>query len=201
MNPSASQRARVPKEKNSRFAKEQAWVESVSQIRQGNSQALSDLYDEASPLVFSIALRILDNRADAEEVTVDVFTQVWKNAGTWSSERGSVTSWLVLLARSRALDKLRWRRSRTRLEEPSEILEFSGPALASGEVAAAAAEHRERVQFAMKALNDAQRRALDLAFFAGLTHQEIAERLNEPLGTIKSRIRSAMLKMKEVMST
>ncbi len=171
----------------------------MAQIRAGDAEALAALYDEASPLVFSIALRIVENRADAEEVTVDVFTQVWKSSGSWNAERGTVTSWLVLLARSRALDKLRWRRSRTRLEDSGVAAEQAG--VTSNAEILENAERRRRVQAAMQALSEAQRVVLDLAFFGGLTHQEIAEKLQEPLGTIKSRIRTAMLKMKEVLST
>lgn len=172
-----------------------AWVDHLTQVRQGRSEALAALYDEASPLVFSIALRIVENRADAEEVTLDVFTQVWKNPGQWRAERGTVTSWLMLLARSRALDKLRWRKARTRLEDPGLAREFASPPETLG-----AAERKERVQRAIQALTEAQQVVVDLAFFGGLTHQEIAEMLNEPLGTVKSRIRTAMLKMKEVLS-
>lgn len=168
-------------------------------IQQGSAEALAALYDEASPLVFSMAMRIVENRADAEEVTIDVFAQVWKNAGAWNPGRGTVNSWLILMARSRALDKLRWRKARTRLESPAPPQEkaqdsFGGEALLH-------AERRQRVQMAMQALSEAQRVVLDLAFFGGLTHQEIAEQLDEPLGTVKSRIRTAMLKMKEVLST
>ncbi len=170
-------------------------------IRQGDMTALASLYDEASPLVYSLALRIVGNSADAEEVTADVFTQVWKNAGSWDGTRGTATSWLILLARSRSLDKLRWRKSRTRLEEAVDAHVLAATSADDAETAYATAERRQRVQYALAGLTEAQREVLELAFFAGLTHQEIAERLAEPLGTVKSRIRTAMLKMKEVLST
>jgi RNA polymerase sigma-70 factor (ECF subfamily) len=172
----------------------------ITEIRKGESQALASLYDEASPLVYSLALRIVGNPEDAEEVTVDVFTQVWKNSHSWNATRGSATSWLILLARSRALDKLRWRKSRTRLEDRVDATILEATSADDSETAYAGTERRQRVQRALAGLSEAQRAVLELAFYSGLTHQEIADRLAEPLGTIKSRIRTAMLKMKEALA-
>ncbi len=179
--------------------KETAWVELMQEIKNGNVDELSKLYDEASGLVFSVALRILENRADAEEVTLDVFTQAWKTASTWDTARGSVTAWLVLLARSRALDRVRWRKSRSGAEVADTALNTFAASGRSAEELIEVRQQQERVQTALAQLNAAQRKSLDLAFFGGLTHQEIAEKLGEPLGTVKSRIRSAMIKMKEVL--
>lgn len=179
--------------------KETAWVELMQEIKKGNADALSKLYDEASGLVFSVALRILENRADAEEVTLDVFTQAWKTASTWDTARGSVTAWLVLLARSRSLDRVRWRKSRSGAEVADTALNTYAASGRSAEELIEVRQQQERVQTALAQLNAAQRKSLDLAFFGGLTHQEIAEKLGEPLGTVKSRIRSAMIKMKDVL--
>lgn len=179
--------------------KETAWVELMQEIKNGNVDALSKLYDEASGLVFSVAFRILENRADAEEVTLDVFTQAWKTASTWDTARGSVTAWLVLLARSRSLDRVRWRKSRSGAEVADTALNTFAASGRSAEELIEVRQQQERVQTALGQLNAAQRKSLDLAFFGGLTHQEIAEKLGEPLGTVKSRIRSAMIKMKDVL--
>jgi RNA polymerase sigma-70 factor (ECF subfamily) len=165
----------------------------MHRIAAGQDDALSRLYDEASPLVFSIALRILANHADAEEVTLDVFSQVWRHARSWDPARGSVTAWLVLLARSRSLDHARRRKARA----PKDPLPEPPPsALPDAQV-----EHqqlRDRIQTALSQLTAPQREALDLAFFRGLSHAEIAKQLGEPLGTIKSRIRTALLRLKEL---
>lgn len=171
----------------------------MQQIKNGNAEALSKLYDEASGLIFSVALRILENRADAEEVTLDVFTQAWKTATTWEASRGSVTAWLVLLARSRSLDRVRWRKSRS----GAEVAETESHTFIAGgrsaEELIEVRQQQERVHLALGQLTDAQRKSLELAFFGGLTHQEIAEKLSEPLGTVKSRIRMAMIKLKDVL--
>ncbi len=171
----------------------------MQSIQQGDADSLARLYDESAALVFSIALRILNDPADAEEVTLDVFTQVWRNSGSWDSSRGTVTSWLILLARSRALDRLRWRNSRTRFEELRENWEKTAQALSQPIDGSELAHRREQVSRALDTLSAPQRAVLDLAFFGGYTQQEIADRLQEPLGTIKSRIRSALAKLKEVL--
>jgi RNA polymerase sigma-70 factor (ECF subfamily) len=170
----------------------------VLQIQKGNSEALGHLYDEASGLVFSVAFKILANRADAEEVTLDVFTQVWKNPSSWDAGRGSATAWLVLMARSRALDRLRWLKSRSGPGEVPEIILATLPSAEhNAETAAEANQQQARIQGALAQLSSEQKQALELAFYSGLTHQEISDQLGEPLGTIKSRIRAAMIKLKE----
>lgn len=170
----------------------------MKQIQNGSADALGHLYDEASPLVFSVAFKILANRADAEEVTLDVFTQVWKNPSSWDVARGSATAWLVLMARSRALDRLRWLKSRS---GPAEVPEIILAALPSpehnAETVAEAKQQQARIQGALAQLTPEQKQALELAFYSGLTHQELSEQLGEPLGTVKSRIRTAMIKLKE----
>jgi RNA polymerase sigma-70 factor, ECF subfamily len=184
-NPSDPPAARVSDSKD--------WHTLMQEIQRGNQDALARLYDEASPLVFTVALRILENRADAEEVTLDVFTQLWKNSSKWDSARGSVPSWLVLLARSRSLDRLRWRKSRA---TPDIVVETAA-VVKTPEELSGDSQRSSRIRSALAVLSIEQREALELAFYAGLTQQEIASRLDEPLGTIKSRIRTALLKLKE----
>lgn len=186
-----------------RSRQEHAWVQYHSRLLTQDQEALSCLYDESSSLIYSVALRILGSEADAEEVTLDVYTHLWKSPQGWDPERGSFTSWLVLIARSRSLDRLRRRRTRAKvgdqLADPfATDLEFADPG-ASPEAQFSNAERSLQMKRFLELLPAAQRRAVELAFYADRTHQEIAEMLGEPLGTIKSRIRTAMLKLKEMM--
>ena len=162
----------------------------------GDQSALAALYDESSSLVCALAMRLLGDMADAEEVTLDVYTQVWRTAATYSQARGSVVSWLVTLARSRAIDRLRSRANRAQREQP--ILEFTDfeAATVSPEQQIVFSQRSQRVRAAMATLAPEQSEALQLAFFSGLSHSELAQRLGQPLGTVKSRIRSGMMKLR-----
>jgi RNA polymerase sigma-70 factor, ECF subfamily len=174
-----------------------AWRELLAVCAQGDQAALASLYDQSSALVYSIALRMLADSGDAEEVTLDVYHQVWRAAGTYDSSRGSVTSWLVTLARSRAIDRLRSRAVRARSEEALGK-HADVPSFAAGpDEATLAGQRRKRILAAMAALSADQREAIELAFFSGLTHTELADRLRQPLGTVKTRIRLGMMKLRE----
>jgi RNA polymerase sigma-70 factor (ECF subfamily) len=168
----------------------------VDRCAAGDQSALAALYDESSSLAYSLAMRLLGDTADAEEVTLDVYTQVWRTAASYDRARGSVVSWLVTLARSRAIDRLRSRANRTQREQP--ILEFSDfeAVTASPEQQVAFSQRSQRVRAAMASLAPEQSEALQLAFFSGLSHSELAKRLGQPLGTVKSRIRSGMMKLR-----
>ena len=196
MNPSETDQGAVADPKRIGFLREAAWCEFMTQIQKGQVEYLTALYDEASGLVFSVVFRILSNRADAEEVTLDVFTQVWRSAAKWDPERGSATAWLVLLARSRALDRLRWRSSRTDAELTAVHLRGLESGVEGAQQLLELQMQQEIVKKAMRILSPAQRNALELAFFGGLTHLQIAESLGEPLGTVKSRIRDALIRLK-----
>jgi RNA polymerase sigma-70 factor (ECF subfamily) len=173
-----------------------AWQELLADCAQGDQAALASLYDQSSALVYSIALRMLADSGDAEEVTLDVYHQVWRAAHSYDSSRGSVTSWLVTLARNRAIDRLRSRAVRARSEEP--IGKHADvPTFAAGPDEARLAGQRQRMLAAMAALSLEQREAIELAFFSGLTHAELADRLSQPLGTVKTRIRLGMMKLRE----
>jgi RNA polymerase sigma-70 factor (ECF subfamily) len=179
------------------MAREQAWRRNVERCASGDHAALAALYDDSSPLVYSVAMRMLADTADAEEVTMDVYTQVWRTAPSYEAERGSVTAWLVTLARSRAIDRLRARASRVQREQP--LVEFTDlqADTASPESATEAGMRRQRVLAALATLSPEQREAVELAFFSGLSHTELAGRLGQPLGTVKTRIRSGMIKLRE----
>ncbi len=171
----------------------------VPRIAAGDESALAALYDESNQLVYSTALRILRDPADAEEATLDVYLQVWRTAQNYNDRRGSVGAWLVMLARSRAIDRLRSRRSREELEEPQKDYVEVRSTGQGPEQEAQVHQQRRRVLSALDALPSEQREAVELAFFSGFTHSELAARLSQPLGTVKTRIRNGMMKLRELL--
>jgi RNA polymerase sigma-70 factor, ECF subfamily len=173
--------------------------ELMARAAAADERAMTELYDRYGTLVYTVAYRIVGQRADAEEVVVDAFTQAWREAARFEAERGSVAAWLTMIARSRALDLVRGRGRRERLAADA----AAGTGGGSGEPDAPAgdrAEDDERrwvVRLALEGLSAPQRQAIELAFFEGLSQSEIAERLNEPLGTVKTRVRLGMQKLRE----
>ena len=174
-----------------------ALVALVKRISQGDEAAVGQLYDMTSSIVYGLALRILGEVANAEEVVLDVYTQVWRQASTYDEARGAPLAWLLTIARTRSVDRLRsgWqRRQRTEPLETSDTIPVSAE---NPEVAAEIGERRRLVRLALDELNTDQRQAIELAYYSGLSHSEIAARLNEPLGTVKTRIRLGMIKLRE----
>lgn len=167
-------------------------------IATGDSGALSDFYDEANRYVHAIALRILRDPDEADEITLDVFQQVWRLAGSYNPDRCAVASWLGMMARSRALDRWRSIQARRRLIAPEqpEGLEHVSPA-DGPETLLATAQQQQRLRQALRVLPDEQREMISLAFWDGLSHSEVASRTGVPLGTVKTRIRLGMLKLRE----
>ncbi len=166
----------------------------------GETQALADLYDAHATAVYSLALRITRVPADAEDVTQEVFTQAWRQAARFDTSRGSLPAWLLMMARSRSLDCLRRARRR-----PTVALEpFAADAIPDAspgvDQIAATTEDAAAARAALAALPDDQRRPVELAYFEGLTHSEIAARTSVPLGTVKTRIRSAMQHLRVALS-
>jgi RNA polymerase sigma-70 factor (ECF subfamily) len=165
---------------------------------------MSALYDRYAPGLLGLALRITREQVDAEEVVVDTFAQAWREAARFEGERGSVAAWLVTIARSRALDLLRARSRRGKLADAAEAETSAPPAMGSGfasPIAGVLADERSRrIQDALLVLPDAQRTAIELAYFEGLSQTEIAERLNEPLGTVKTRLRLGLRKMRDLVA-
>ena len=160
------------------------WQKYVARCATGDQAAFAALYDESSRLVYSLILMSVRNPADAEEVTLDVFTTVWNSAHRYDDSRGGVFGWLVMLARSRAIDRIRSRAWRQQREDSSDFL------------ACVATEQRGQLLEALETLTPAERRVLRLAFFEGHTHRELAELLQQPLGTVKTIIRSVMMKLR-----
>lgn len=169
----------------------------VHQLLQRDVDAFEQLYDRHSPIVYRLVLRIVQQASTAEEVVQDVFLQLWRNAGQYDTRRGPFAPWLMTLARNRALDHLRLKSERQRRrEDPTD--EFP-PVIAVPQFEQALDEKRraERVRALIGSLNPQQRKAIELAYFEGLSHSEIAETLKQPLGTVKSWIRNALLRLKE----
>jgi RNA polymerase sigma-70 factor (ECF subfamily) len=177
----------------------------VSRMIAREAEALSALYDRYSGTVMAFALKLLRDRAEAEEVTVDVFHQAWRQAPSFDAGRGSVGAWLMTLCRSRAIDKLRSRQRREVLQ--TKLAEGDGEPAAGGVSApprpdhlAEASSRKRRVSEALGALSQVQREAIELAYYEGLSHSEIATRLGEPLGTVKTRIRQGMLTLRDTLA-
>ncbi len=176
----------------------------VARMRDRDEAALGELYDRWSGRVRAIALRIVREAAEAEDVVEDVFWQAWRQADRFDASRGGVGTWLVTLARSRSLDRLRSLRrdaSNVSLDDPDGGVPHES--LSTGDVDPfAVAEHGERAQriaAAMAELSPQQREALQLAYWSGLSQSEIAERTGTPLGTVKTRMRLALIKLRETM--
>ncbi len=170
----------------------------VARIAKRDPAALEALYDVTSAVVYGLALRILGKHESAEEVTLDVYTQVWENAAEYSQGRGTVCAWLFTMARSRAIDRLR--STRRRREVAMDNLGHERPdRSAPPEELCLASERGATVRNALSSLPQSQRRAIELAFFEGLTHRDIAERLNLALGTVKTQIRLGILKLRNIL--
>ena len=176
----------------------------VSHAASGDERAIASLYDRYGGVLYAVAYRIVGQRADAEEVVLEAFAQVWREAPRFDAARGSVAGWLTMIARSRALDLVRARGRRERMtataaaEQPE-----ASPAMGDwrNDPAGAVddAERRARVREALASLSAPQREAIELAYFGGLSQSEIAERLQEPLGTIKTRVRLGMQKLRDAL--
>lgn len=173
----------------------------VARIAERDDEALGLLYDRYGRLVYAIALRITDNATSAEEVVQDVFYNVWRDAPGFRPQAGNVSTWLMAIARHRAIDVTRSKRFRAgRREEPID----SGPvalALPGGDPEQQVDERllRQEIQAALQTLPEPQRRAIELAYYGGLTRSEIAEQLGEPLGTIKTRLRLGLTRLRDLL--
>jgi RNA polymerase sigma-70 factor, ECF subfamily len=171
----------------------------IARVGKGDSQAFAELYEQSSSLLFTLALRILNNRDEAAELLQDVYIEVWRKAGNFDQNRGSPMAWLITLTRSRAIDRVRASSSRGRtltdsLEESrAEELQSDLPDPLETHTVE---ELRILVGDALSDLPAAQQEALELSFYDGLTHAEIAAKLDKPIGTIKTRIKLGMNKLR-----
>jgi len=173
----------------------------IALIEQSSADALSALYDRHSRLVFSVVFHIVGDRETAEEITLDVFTRVWERAGTYRPDRAQVTTWLSSIARNRSIDELR--RRGVRAEQHSvrwaDIPAGAEPKTNGLETRTERFLQRERVRSAVAGLPAEQRQVLTLAYFGGYTQSEIAKALDQPLGTVKTRVRLAMNRLREAL--
>ena len=179
---------------------EQLLLDVIRRVASADQGALGELYDATSPTVFGLVRRIVGDYSVAEEVTLDVYTQVWRLASAYLEDKGSPLTWLLMLARSRAIDHLRSRARRVKAQElPIEVaFDHSDPS-PDPETAAISGSRRKIVRDILADLEPEQIAMLQLAFFEGLSHGEIAARTGIPLGTVKTRIRTAMMRMRELL--
>ena len=172
-------------------------VELLRAVAGGDEAALAAVYDRYRLILFGLLLRILHSRAEAEDCLQEVFLQVWRKAADFDEARGRPFTWLVTLARSRAIDRLRalGSRDRTALDAAREVVEETSDAVTD----AIRSERSAVVRRALDSLPEEQRRVLEMAYFDGLTQSEIAGQLGQPLGTVKTRTRSGMIKLRELL--
>jgi RNA polymerase sigma-70 factor (ECF subfamily) len=173
----------------------------IGRISAGDQEAFARFFDLHSAAVLGLVFRILGTHSEAEEVLQEVFLQVWRQSDRYEPGRSTPRGWLLMLGRSRALDRLRRREARGRHEQEA-MADAGFPRLASpvGTERLEETERSERVQTALNLLSPEQRRCIELAFFEGLTHTQIADRLAAPLGTVKSRILLGMNKLRQALS-
>ena len=181
-----------------REATNQRQIQLLRRIAAEDRAAVAEFYDEIAGVLFSTAVRILGNTHDAEEILQDVFVQVWKKAGEFNPERGTPIHWVLSITRNRCIDQIRSRQRRTKLvEDMYEEAAITSTAFGLPPEDMLTGGQLTAIHAAMKELPEDQRTAIELAFFRGLSHSEIAERVREPLGTIKARIRRGMLKLRD----
>jgi RNA polymerase sigma-70 factor (ECF subfamily) len=168
----------------------------LERMARGDQAGLAEVYDRHGRLVYSLALRIVRDRGDAEDITQDVFVQAWRQASRFDTSRGTVAAWLLTMARTRAIDLIRRRRVRPQPGADDAAVETKDASPAQ-DVQFEWGQRAEAIQEAMGALPLLQRLAIELAFFEGLTQAEIAEQLEVPLGTVKTRIRQGLLKLRD----
>ncbi len=166
----------------------------VQGLRAGDESAIAQLYDRYSGMVYSVALRVLNDTGAAEDVLQEVFLQLWRNPDVFDSSRGSLGPWLAVIARNRAIDSLRKRRPQTEVENVVLSVDCDLENETGRKIAA------EKARAALTKVPAEQRKVLEMAFFQGLTHTEIASKTGEPLGTIKTRIRAGLSALRKAMT-
>jgi RNA polymerase sigma-70 factor, ECF subfamily len=175
-------------------------IELIQQVANHDHEAFSQLYDQFSSLVFTVAMRMLKVRFDAEDLLQEVFVQIWRRADTYSIERGSPEAWIINITRSRAIDKLRAAR---RMERSFVLTDDPAGVQSIEDVQSAATDSDTRLTMKsmLADLPEVQRKVLELAYFDGLTQSEIAVHLAEPLGTVKTRMRAGIQRLREIFGT
>ncbi len=182
-----------------RIVREEEWAALVRSVAAGDQPALHGLYERARRPVFTLAARITGSCETAEEVTLDVFLDIWRRAWSYDPANGTVLGWIMNQARSRAIDRVRFESRVKRVDPRTGAPEEEGAALDPRELLEIK-EQGSTVRAALDSLTPDERSAIEAAYFAGRTHSEVAAHLNEPLGTVKTRIRSALRKLREAIA-
>jgi RNA polymerase sigma-70 factor, ECF subfamily len=167
----------------------------VTALKSGDQSAIAELYDRYSSIVYAVALRVLGDTMAAEDVLQEVFLQLWRNPAAFDAARGNLAAWLAVIARNRAIDALRRRKPEMDIEG---VIVSVAPDLAANADRMRAAE---KVRGVLQGMAPAQRAALEMAYFEGLSHSEIASKTGEPLGTIKTRIRAGLMALRRAFGT
>ena len=177
---------------------EDEWLKLIRAIAGGDQGALHSLYEQTHRIVFTLIVRITMNRETAEEVTIDVFYDVWRKASTYDPANGSVVGWVMNQARSRAIDRLRFDQRKKRVNTyPHSLLPTTD--IVDPQQACLFEEQSRLLRDALEVLNTGERKALETAFFSELTYEETAKKLDQPLGTVKTRIRSGLGKLRSAL--
>jgi len=177
---------------------EDEWLQLVRAVANGDQRALHSIYEQTHRIVFTLIVRITANQETAEEVTLDVFYDVWRKASTYDPANGSVVGWIMNQARSRAIDRLRFDQRKKRMNAYSDSLQPTTDII-DPQQACLFEEQSRLLRNALGVLTPEERNAIETAFFSELTYEETARKLNEPLGTVKTRIRSGLGKLREAL--
>jgi RNA polymerase sigma-70 factor (ECF subfamily) len=178
---------------------EQQWIGLVQAIAGGDERALRALYDQTHRIVFTLTMRITGNRETAEELTLDVFHDVWRRASAYDPASGSVLGWMMNQARSRAIDRLRFEQRKKRAPDHADTSVTITPPSSPHDVLDARDQGRV-LRDALQVLTNDERQAIETAFFSELTYKEVAAKFNQPLGTVKTRIRSGLEKLRQALA-
>lgn len=189
----------LPQDSREVRTRDDDWAALIKRVADGDQSALTSLYDSTSRLVFGLILRVVGDRATAEEVVLDVYTQVWRQAATYDRKRGAPLAWIMTIARTRGIDRLRSSRHDLKSKEPLDSIGEARSATASPEENTVLSERRTLVRSALDLLSAEQREVIELAYYSGLSHSEIALKLNQPLGTVKTRTRLGMMKLRDTL--
>ncbi len=173
--------------------------ELLSRTARGDEGSFTSLYDATNRRVFGLALQILGDRGAAEEATLDVFTYLWRRAAVFDSGRGAAMTWILWVTRSKSIDLLRTRTRRQNRESPLDTIASPRDEAPSPEVISTTSEQSHKVKRALASLPREQREAIEAAYFGGLSHTEVAVALGEPLGTIKTRIRTGLSSLRRTL--
>ena len=179
---------------------EQEYAALIRRVAGGDHSALATIYDSTCGMIFGLVLRIIYDNAAAEEVLLDVYKQVWRQAALYDDKRGSPIAWLVTIARSRALDRLRAFKREQQLKQAIANGSFPSNSQINPEQSSMISEQREIVRAALASLPIEQCEVIELAYYSGLSQSEIAEKLDQPLGTVKTRTRLGLMKLRQLLN-